>query len=94
MAGGLSPRNAQRASCRSAVSDGVLPLDGMPSDCEALYHQVGLSMLVRAPRPSPVPPGWTKLWPGWGYQRFDDTAAMVCAAVPRDDTITISRIPL
>jgi GNAT superfamily N-acetyltransferase len=75
-----SPGKAQRARCINAVSDGVLPLGERLSVCAALYREVKLRMLVRI-TPFTRPSGLDQALARQGYQRFDDTAVMVCRSL-------------
>lgn len=77
----FSPGKAQRARCINAVSAGLLPVGEKLAICDALYRQSGLRMLMRI-TPFSQPPDLD----GWlgqhGFQRFGQTAVMVCDAIP------------
>jgi GNAT superfamily N-acetyltransferase len=78
----FSPGKAQRARCINAVSTGRLPLSEKLALCQALYRDCGLRMVLRI-TPFSQPEGLDEWLAQRGYQRFDDTRVMVCAAIPR-----------
>jgi len=77
----FSPGKAQRARCVNALSPGRLPLSEKLALCEALYREAGLRLLFRL-TPFSEPAGLEDWLSQRGYQSFDDTRVMVCAALP------------
>jgi GNAT superfamily N-acetyltransferase len=71
-----NPGKAQRARCINAVAPGRLPVEAKLAECEALYRQLGLPMLVRI-TPFTVPDDLDALLAARRYAHHDDTRVMV-----------------
>ena len=74
----FSPGKAKRARCVNAVAQGRMPIAGRLQDCEAVFTEAGLPMIVRI-TPFSLPQNLDALLASQGLHRFDDTRVMVLA---------------
>lgn len=72
----LNPGKAQRARCVNAVSAGLRPVREKLGECEPLYRQLGLPMVVRI-TPFTVPDTLDGELAALGYAHHDPTRVMV-----------------
>ncbi len=72
----FSPGKAKRARCINAVATGRTPVAQKLAQCEAVYAQAGLPLIVRL-TPFSEPAGLDATLEALGLQRFDDTRVMV-----------------
>lgn len=79
-----SPGKAQRSRCINAVAAGRLPVVAKLAECEALYRQLGLPLLVRI-TPFTLPADLDATLAERGYARHDDTRVMVLPELRRGD---------
>ena len=76
-----SPGKAKRARCINAVAPGVRGAQAKLVECEALFQEAGLPLVVRL-TPFTQPPGLDADLARQGWPMFDDTRVMVLAEVP------------
>jgi hypothetical protein len=72
------PGKAKRARCINAVAPGVRTLQAKLAECEALFQQAGLPLVVRI-TPFTQPAGLDAELARQGWPLFDDTRVMVLA---------------
>lgn len=72
----LSPGKAKRARCINAVAEGTRPAQAKLAECEALFRDAALPLVVRI-TPFTQPAGLDAQLAAWGWQTFDDTRVMV-----------------
>lgn len=77
----VSPGKAKRARCINAVAQGKLSIDDRLAECEAVFAQAGLPLIVRI-TPFTQPEGLDAWLSARGHRRFDDTCVMVADALP------------
>lgn len=72
----LSPGKAKRARCINAVAQGLRPPQDKLAECEALFREAGLPLVVRV-TPFTQPAALDGLLAARGWPLFDDTRVMV-----------------
>lgn len=77
----FSPGKAKRARCINALAPGTRGLDEQLADCEAVYREAGLPLVVRL-TPFSQPAGLDAHLAALGWPVFDDTRVMVLAPLP------------
>ena len=77
----VSPGKAKRARCINAVAQGKLSIEDRLAECETVYAQAGLPLIVRI-TPFTQPEGLDAWLSARGHLRFDDTCVMVSNALP------------
>ena len=85
----FSAGKAKRARCVNAVAAGRLPLDTKLAQCEQVFAEAGLPLIVRI-TPMTQPDDLDAALETRGLRRFDDTRVMVRADLP---TIEALRLP-
>ncbi len=73
------PGKAKRARCIQAVAAGRLPLDQRLAQCQAVFDQAGLPMVLRI-TPFSLPAGLDADLAARTYRKHDDTRVMVALA--------------
>lgn len=77
----LSPGKAQRARCINAVASGRRLLDNKLAECQALYAEAGLPLLMRI-TPFSQPPALDAELAARGWRVHDETCVMLRPPVP------------
>ncbi len=85
----FSAGKAKRARCINAVAAGRLPVDTKLTQCEQVFRDAGLPLIVRI-TPMTLPPDLDTTLEARGLRRFDDTRVMV---LPDTTTVAPPRLP-
>lgn len=75
-----SPGKAKRARCVNALAPGRRPLAAKLDECQALYRDAGLPVIIRI-TPFSEPAGLDRDLERLGWARFDDTRVMLLPAL-------------
>jgi GNAT superfamily N-acetyltransferase len=84
-----NPGKAKRARCINAVALGVRSAQDKLAECEALFNEAGLPLVVRI-TPFTQPAGLDAQLAALGWPLFDDTRVMVLPQLDRPPAVTPS----
>ena len=84
----LSPGKAKRARCINAVAAGRRPLAAKLAECERLYRDAGLPLMIRI-TPFTQPLGLDAELAACGFEIVDDTRVMVLSALRPSEPVPL-----